>query len=129
MAITEDIGPGDATSLATLPADGILRGRIVAKAPGVIAGLPIAEAVFQRLDPHIDFVAHVADGQEVVSGELVAEVSAPGPTLLAAERIALNFLQRMSGIATLTSHFVDAVACTSTTVLDTRKTLPGHGGR
>ncbi|MGD9099309.1 MAG: quinolinate synthase NadA [Anaerolineae bacterium] len=126
LAIAEDIGPGDATSLSTLDAGVTLRGRIVAKAPGVLAGLPVARAVFERVDPGITFVAHATDGQEVVAGELVAQVSGPGPSLLAAERIALNFLQRMSGIATLTRDFADAVATTGATILDTRKTLPGY---
>jgi len=126
LAIAEDIGPGDATSEATLPADLVLRGRIVAKEAGVLAGQPVAEALFRRVESTLEFVAHAADGQEVVPGELVAEVSGPAHGLLAAERIALNFLQRFSGIATLTRHFVDAVACTGTTVLDTRKTPPGY---
>jgi quinolinate synthase len=126
LAIAEDIGPGDATSDSTLAPDARLQGRIVAKAPGVIAGLPVAEAVFRRVDPSIEFAAHVADGQEVMPGELVAEVTGPARRLLAAERTALNFLQRMSGIATLTRRFVDAVACTEATILDTRKTLPGY---
>lgn len=125
LAIAEDIGPGDATSESTIAADAVLTGRIVAKAPGVIAGLPVARAVFQRIDPAIRFEAHVADGQEVVPGELLAEATGPGRSLLAAERTVLNFLQRMSGIATLTRQFVDAVACTPAAVLDTRKTLPG----
>ena len=126
LAVAEDIGPGDATSIATLPADSVLHGRIVAKAPGVIAGLPVAEAVFHRVDPAIQFDAHVADGQEVVPGELVADVTGPGRGLLAAERTALNFLQQLSGIATLTRLFVDAVAGTSAAILDTRKTQPGY---
>jgi len=126
LAIAEDIGPGDATSEAILPADQILYGRIVAKAAGVIAGLPVAKAVFKRLDPAVEFIARVADGQEVTAGELIAEVTGAARALLAAERTALNFLQRMSGIATLTRQFVDAVACTPAVILDTRKTTPGH---
>ncbi len=126
LAIAEDIGPGDATSLATLPPGTVLQGRIVAKASGVIAGLPIAEAVFKRVDPAITFKAHVADGQEVAPGELVAEAAGPGASLLAAERTALNFLQRLSGIATATRNLVDAVATTRAVILDTRKTLPGY---
>ena len=126
LAIAEDIGPGDATSNATLDTNVMLHGCITAKARGVIAGLPVAGAVFHRIDPTIDFVAHVADGQEVVPGEVVAEVRGPGPSLLAAERIALNFLQRMSGIATITRMFAAAVATTEATILDTRKTLPGY---
>ncbi len=126
LAVAEDIGPGDATSEATLAPTTQLQGRIVAKAPGVVAGLPVAEAVFKRVDPTIAFITHAADGQEIVAGELVAEVSGPGPSLLAAERIALNFLQRLSGIATATRDFVDTVATTEAIILDTRKTLPGY---
>jgi quinolinate synthase len=128
-ALAEDLGdgpPGDATSQATLAPDAVLHGRIVAKTAGVIAGLPVAQAVFQQVDPRIQFAPRVADGQAVVPGELVAEVTGSARGLLSAERTALNFLQRMSGIATLTSAFVDAVACTRATVLDTRKTAPGH---
>ena len=126
LAITEDIGPGDATSRATLPAGRTLHARIVAKAAGVIAGLPIAEAVFNRVEPRIRFTPRVRDGAEVVPGDLVAEVSGPGRGMLAAERTALNFLQHLSGIATLTRAFVDAVSCTQATILDTRKTHPGY---
>jgi quinolinate synthase len=126
LAIAEDVGPGDATSQATLPSDLTLHATIIAKEPGVIAGLPVAAAVFHRLDPEIKFVAHAEEGQEIVAGETVAEVSGPAVSLLAAERIALNFLQRMSGIASQTRSFVDAVATTQATILDTRKTLPGY---
>ncbi len=126
LALAEDIGPGDATSKSTLDANASLQGHIVAKTPGVIAGLPVAEAVFRAVDPALAFKAHVNDGQEVIAGELVAEVSGPGSALLAAERTALNFLQRMSGIATATRDFVDAVATTRAVILDTRKTLPGY---
>ncbi len=126
LAIAEDLGPGDATSQATLPTDRTLHATIVAKEPGVIAGMPVANAVFQQVDPEIEFVTYVEEGQEVVPGERVADVSGPAVSLLAAERIALNFLQRMSGIATQTRDFVDAVATTGATILDTRKTLPGY---
>ncbi len=126
LAVAEDIGPGDATSTATLDPRVLLHGRITAKERGVIAGLPVVEAVFRRVDPAIAFTARVADGQEVVPGEVIAEVVGPGPSLLAAERTALNFLQRMSGIATVTRSFVAAVSTTNATILDTRKTLPGY---
>lgn len=92
----------------------------------VIVGLPAAEALFKQVDPAITFTARVADGQEVVPGEVVAVVEGPAPSLLAAERLALNFLQRMSGIATQTRIFVDAIATTEATLLDMRKTLPGY---
>jgi len=126
LAVAEDIGPGDATSTSTLDPRVPLHGRITAKERGVIAGLPVAEAVFRRVDPAIAFTPHVTDGQEVVPGEIVADVVGPGPSLLAAERIALNFLQRMSGIATVTRNFASAVSTTNATILDTRKTLPGY---
>ncbi len=126
LAVAEDIGPGDATSTSTLDPRAPLHGRITAKERGVIAGLPVVEAVFRRVDPAIAFTPHVADGQEVVPGELVAEVVGPGPSLLAAERTALNFLQRMSGIATATRSYASAVSTTDATILDTRKTLPGY---
>ncbi len=126
LALEEDIGPGDATSLSTLKPDTILEGRIVAKAPGVIAGLAVVESVFCHVDPSVSFTAHVRDGQAVVAGELIAVATGPGQSLLAAERTALNFLQRMSGIATQTRKMVGAVGTSNATVLDTRKTLPGY---
>ncbi len=126
LALEEDIGPGDATSLATLAPDTLLDGQIVAKACGVIAGLPVAEAVFAQVDPETAFSARVDEGQAVVVGEVVAEVRGRGQSLLAAERTALNFLQRLSGIATQTRKMVASVATTDATILDTRKTLPGY---
>ncbi len=126
LAVAEDIGPGDATSTATLDPNVPLHGRITAKERGVIAGLLVVEAVFRRIHPAITFTARVADGQEVIPGEIIADVVGPGPSLLAAERTALNFLQRMSGIATITRSFATAVSTTNATILDTRKTLPGY---
>ena len=125
LAIAEDIGPGDATSIATLEPGAVLRGRIVAKTAGIVAGLPVAEAVFHAIDPQLTFSSHVQDGQTVVPGEVLADVAGPGRSLLAAERTALNFLQRMSGIATQTHAMVSAVGTTNATILDTRKTVPG----
>lgn len=116
---------GDITSHATLPAEVILTGRISAKAEGIIAGMPLAQAVFLLVDPHIIWTAHVRDGEHVQPGTLLAEVVGGGRGLLAAERTALNFLGRMSGIATLTHKFVQAVAGTKAVILDTRKTAPG----
>jgi nicotinate-nucleotide pyrophosphorylase (carboxylating) len=126
LAIAEDIGPGDATSEAILPPDLTLHARIVAKEQGVVAGLPVAEAVFACVDPDLRFTPHVRDGAEMDPGDLAAEVSGPARGMLAAERIALNFLQRLSGIATLTRAYVKAVAGTPAIILDTRKTHPGY---
>lgn len=126
LAMAEDVGPGDATSLATLDVETCVQGVITAKALGVIAGLSVAEAAFHRVDPAITFTARVFDGQEVMAGEVVAVVTGSAPSLLAAERTALNFLQHMSGVATLARTFVMAVAATRAVILDTRKTLPGY---
>ncbi len=126
LAVAEDMGAGDVTSQAIFSAETQVHAHIVAKAPGVVAGIPVAEAVFRRVSPAIHFVARVEDGEEVTAGTILAEVNGPARAVLAAERTALNFLQRMSGVATLTRYFVDAVACTKTVIMDTRKTIPGH---
>ncbi len=126
QTIEEDLGPGDATSEAVLPADLILQGYVLAKAHGVIAGLPVVEAVFAQVDPALHFRALIQDGYQFAQGTVVAVVEGPARSILAAERIALNFLQHLSGVATLTSAFVDRVRDTNATILDTRKTLPGY---
>jgi nicotinate-nucleotide pyrophosphorylase (carboxylating) len=126
LAVAEDIDPGDATSESILPADLLLYGRILAKDTGVLAGLPVAGAVFSRVEPALRFAPRLEDGAEVNPGDLVAEVFGPGRGMLAAERMALNFLQHLSGVATLTRSFVEAVAGTGATILDTRKTHPGY---
>lgn len=115
----------DVTSAATLPPDLHLRGRIFAKAEGVVAGLPVATAVAALVDPELRFTPKVEDGQTVTPGTVLAVVSGPGGALLAAERTMLNFLGRLSGIATLTRRFVEAVRGTRARILDTRKTTPG----
>ena len=126
LAIAEDIGPGDATSLAVLAPDLMLCGQFVVKGVGVLAGLPVVEAVFARIDPAQRFVALGADGDRVARGDIVAEVTGPAHGMLSAERTALNFLQHLSGVATLTRTFVDAIAGTRARILDTRKTHPGY---
>ena len=126
LAFAEDIGPGDATSEAVLPASLSVRARMVAKHPGVVAGLPVAQAVFSRVDPGLSFTPRIEDGDRVEPDDIIAEIGGSARSMLTAERTALNFLQRLSGIATLTRRFVDAVAGTGTTVLDTRKTHPGY---
>lgn len=124
-ALAEDIGAGDITSSATLPEDLVYNGRFLSKAPGIIAGLQVAELVFKQVDERIIFTPLTADGTAVFPGEIIAAISGPARSLLTAERTALNFMQRMSGIATLTRRFVDAVAGTRAVILDTRKTAPG----
>jgi nicotinate-nucleotide pyrophosphorylase (carboxylating) len=125
-ALEEDLGPGDLSgrNLADVPA----RGRIVAEADLVVAGLPVAEAAFRQVDPGAAFVHTVNDGDKIAPGAVLLEVLGTGAGLLAAERVALNFLQRLSGIATLTRGYADAVAGTKAHVYDTRKTTPGLRG-
>ncbi len=124
-ALEEDIGSGDATTNSIVPADAILRGQIIAKQDGVIAGLEIAAAVFRELDQSIVFETSIADGEKVANRTVVANLYGSARALLTGERTALNFLGRMSGIATLTREFVDEVIGTSAVILDTRKTAPG----
>jgi len=124
-ALEEDIGTGDVTTDTIVPADASLRGRIVAKQDGVVAGLFVAEQVLLALSDRIKFVANVLDGARVSRGTVLADVEGPARALLTGERTALNFLGRMSGIATLTRHFVAAIAGTRAIILDTRKTAPG----
>lgn len=124
-ALNEDIGDGDVTTLSIVPAGAQGKGRLVAKAAGVVAGLAVAQAAFQLVDPAVRFDALVEEGAQVKPGDVLARVSGPTRALLSGERTALNFVQRMSGIATLTRRFVDAVQGTGTIILDTRKTTPG----
>jgi nicotinate-nucleotide pyrophosphorylase (carboxylating) len=125
LALEEDRGPGDWTTRWTVPARTKGTASIVAKEDGVIAGVAIAAAVFLRLDPRIDFEVVAGDGVPVRAGDTVVRVVGPGRAILTGERVALNFLQHLSGIATMTRRFVDAVAGTGTRILDTRKTTPG----
>jgi len=124
-ALAEDIGPGDATTNAIIPEGSAMRGQIIAKQVGVVAGLDVARAVYRILDENVDFKAQVNEGTRVNDRQVLALVSGSARSLLTAERTALNFLGRMSGIATLTRSFVDAVAGTKAVILDTRKTAPG----
>jgi len=124
-ALEEDIGTGDVTTNTIVPADASLRGRIVAKQDGVVAGLELAQHVFLALNERVEFVAKKEDGSNVARGTILAELNGPARALLTGERTALNFLGRMSGIATLTRKFVDAVSSTKAIILDTRKTAPG----
>ena len=124
-ALVEDIGSGDVTTDTIVPADASLRGRIVAKQDGVVAGLEVAHQVMLALSDRVTFVPKITDGANVKRGTVLADVEGSARALLTGERTALNFLGRMSGIATLTRQFVDAVKTTNAVVLDTRKTAPG----
>jgi nicotinate-nucleotide pyrophosphorylase (carboxylating) len=123
-ALEEDVGGGDLTSQAVVPAEALARARIEQKEPGAIAGLRVAETVFRRVDPEVRWHARVEEGIWREGG-LVAEAAGPARSILGAERVALNFLGRLSGIATLTARYVAAVQGTGTRILDTRKTTPG----
>ena len=125
LALAEDIGTGDVTTLATVSAETRAHGSMLVKSAGVISGLEAAAYTFWRVDPAIEFSALVSDGTKVESGTVIADLEGPARSLLSAERVALNLLQRLSGVATLTSRFVAEVAGTNTKVVDTRKTTPG----
>jgi nicotinate-nucleotide pyrophosphorylase (carboxylating) len=126
LALTEDFGErGDVTSQATIPASKLIVGRVIAKDHGVIAGLPLIARVYAQIDPQVQIQLCVEDGATVTPQTLIAEVRGTAHSILSGERTALNFLQRLSGIATLTAQFVAAVQNTKTRILDTRKTTPG----
>jgi len=124
-ALDEDIRTGDVTTNSIVPADAVMKGQIIAKQDGVAAGLDVARAVFSVLDDSIQFNAHVDDGQRITRNVELISLNGHARPLLTGERTALNYLGRMSGIATLTRQFVDAVAGTRAVILDTRKTAPG----
>ena len=124
-ALAEDLGDGDVTTLNTIPPDAAYAGDFLVKAPGVIAGLQVAQRVFVLLDPSVELHILAGDGDRVDQGDIVGVVTGPGRAILSGERVALNLLQRMSGIATATRRYVDAVAGTRAVILDTRKTAPG----
>jgi nicotinate-nucleotide pyrophosphorylase (carboxylating) len=125
QALAEDIGSGDVTTLAVIPETAKAKGAVRAREPLVVAGLALAEAAFRELSPRVQITRFADDGFHVLEGKPLLEVAGPARALLSAERVALNFLQRLSGIATLTAQFVDAVKDTRAQILDTRKTTPG----
>jgi len=125
-ALAEDVGSGDVTSEGVLDPESRCTAEILVKEPGVVSGLAAAEAVFRAVDPDIRFQALARDGEEIAQPPAaVARIEGPARAVLTAERTALNLLGRLSGIATLTRRFVDAVAGTGAAILDTRKTTPG----
>lgn len=123
-ALSEDIGRGDITTLSIVPKNAAAKGKILAKEAGVIAGLSVARKVFHQVDRRVRFVPKVKEGARVKKGKVIAVISGPARGILTGERVALNFLQRLSGIATLTNQFV-LRAGSRVKILDTRKTAPG----
>jgi nicotinate-nucleotide pyrophosphorylase (carboxylating) len=124
-ALAEDIGAGDVTSAPIIPANAHLYGEFLAKEAGILAGLDVVHEVFRQLDPAIVLSPRLQDGDAFAVGDILATVSGSGPGILMGERVALNFLQRMSGIATMTHRYVQATAGARARILDTRKTMPG----
>jgi nicotinate-nucleotide pyrophosphorylase (carboxylating) len=124
-ALQEDIGTGDVTSRSILGSGVVLKGDFVGKELGIVAGLEVARLVFQRVDERVVMSSLVEDGDGVEPGQILARLCGPGSAILSAERVALNFLQRMSGIATMARQYVEAVRGTEAVILDTRKTAPG----
>ncbi len=127
LAFAEDIGDGDHTTLCCIPEDQVGESKLLIKQEGIIAGVEVAKQVFHRFDPELKVTVHIPDGEHVVPGDIVMSVSGKERSLLQTERLMLNILQRMSGIATMTHKYQQALiaAGTKTRVLDTRKTTPG----
>ena len=124
-ALAEDIGPGDATTLATVPENAVAQAAIVAREYLIVSGLSFAIAAFDEISSDLNFEQLVSDGQHVQRGAPLLRVAGSARAILSAERVALNFVQRLSGVATATSQFVEAVQGTNAKILDTRKTTPG----
>jgi nicotinate-nucleotide pyrophosphorylase (carboxylating) len=124
-ALAEDVGSGDATTLATVPSNLQARAVMRARKPLVVSGTEFAEAAFRQLSPKIKVKKVLRDGQHAKAGSVILKISGPAAPILTAERVALNFAQRLSGVATLTARFVEAVRGTGAEILDTRKTTPG----
>ncbi|HOV81038.1 MAG TPA: carboxylating nicotinate-nucleotide diphosphorylase [Bacillota bacterium] len=123
--LQEDVGAGDLTTNSIVPAEAVTKGYIVARESGVVAGLPLAEAVFRRLDPAVEFKTLARDGDRVDKNQVLAEICGSARAILTGERLALNFLQRLSGIATRTAGLAGLIAGGKSRIVDTRKTSPG----
>ncbi|MFZ5449053.1 MAG: carboxylating nicotinate-nucleotide diphosphorylase [Thermodesulfobacteriota bacterium] len=128
LALEEDIGPGDVTTQALVPTELMGEAHIRAKETLVVAGLPVAVRVFGKLDAAVEFTAEKVEGREVSPGTVIARLTGPVASILTGERVALNFLQHLSGIATFTRKMADRVAGSSAVLVDTRKTTPGWRG-
>jgi nicotinate-nucleotide pyrophosphorylase (carboxylating) len=125
QALAEDIGDGDHSALACIPADAIGKAQLHLKENGIIAGVSLAEIIFKRIDPRFEINVLVQDGAHVQTGDIAFVVDGPSQKMLSAERLVLNFMQRLSAIATQTNTYVQRISGTKAKVLDTRKTTPG----
>ena len=125
MAIAEDIGSGDYTSLSCIPANATGKAQLLVKEKGILAGMEVAKMVFQRIDESLVFNSILKDGDQITPGDIAFTIEGSNQSILKAERIVLNFMQRMSGIATKTKHYTELIKGYNTKVLDTRKTTPG----
>lgn len=125
LAFAEDVGDGDATTLSTIPAEETGRQQLIVKEEGILAGVDIARKVFQKFDPSLKMTEYISDGAHVRPGDIAFVVEGPVRSLLQTERIMLNIMQRMSGVATMTDRYQQRLAGLKTKVLDTRKTTPG----
>ena len=125
LALAEDIGTGDITSLATVPADRTATAVMLAKDVGVLSGIDVAREVFRTVDPSLEFEALKQNGDQIADREDIAVVKGNARSILTGERVALNFVQRLSGVATITASYAAAVAGSNTSIVDTRKTTPG----
>ena len=125
LALEEDLGTGDITTEATIPAGSNCRAVVLAKSDVVVAGMPYFTRVFELLDTQVTVATRAEEGDAVSSGTVIAELTGPTSSVLIGERTALNILQRLSGVATMTRRYADALQGTSTRVVDTRKTTPG----
>jgi nicotinate-nucleotide pyrophosphorylase (carboxylating) len=126
MALEEDIGDGDVTSGYFVPEDRMARAFVTVRKDGVVSGVELAEKVFLEVDPNLEIQVMVDDGSQVAAGAILMRVEGRARSILTAERTALNFLQRLSGVATLTAQYVSLVKHTRAKILDTRKTTPGY---
>ncbi|MCG8499856.1 MAG: carboxylating nicotinate-nucleotide diphosphorylase [Firmicutes bacterium] len=124
-ALAEDIGTGDVTTRSIIPETQQITGKVMAKESGVICGIPMMIKVFEKIDPNIKVKPHMSDGDKAEQGDVIAQIEGPAVGVLEGERVALNLIQRLSGIATKTARFVDAVKGTKARITDTRKTTPG----
>jgi len=124
-ALKEDIGDGDHSSLACVPANAIGKAQLIIKDIGILAGIELAEMIFKTYDPNLKIITHIKDGEHVKHGQIALEVEGSSRSILATERLVLNFMQRMSGIATQTNKIVKLLEGCKTHLLDTRKTTPG----